>query len=165
MKQWSRRLILKEFLIALVLLFVLSNLISYIRKPELASTHLPRIEATLLDGTTFKVEEGKPLLLYFWAVWCPVCKLQSSNIEFISQRCDVLTIAVGSGSDEEIKRYMQERGLSFKVINDKEGKWAKEFKVEVYPTTFIYDAQGKLKFTEVGYRTTAGLLTRFQWSK
>lgn len=165
MKQWNLRSTLKEIVIALVLLFVLSNLISYIRKPELSSTSLPQIEARLLDGTTFKTQEGKPLLLYFWAEWCPTCKLQSSNIAFIAKHYTVLTIAVSSGSDEEIKRYMQEHGLSFRVINDKEGNWAKEFKVEAYPTIFIYDAKGKLKFTDVGYTTTAGLLARFQWMK
>ena len=153
----------KEIVIALVLLFVLSNIISYIRKPQLSSKQLPQIEAKLLDGTTFKMQEGKPLLLYFWAKWCPTCKLQSSNIEYISQEYNVLTIAVNSGSDDEIKAYMQEHELSFKVINDKDGSWAKQFRIEAYPTTFMYTAQGKLKFTDVGYTTTAGLLARFEW--
>lgn len=165
MKKWNIRSTVKEIAIAVVLLVVLSNLISYIRKPELSSTQLPKIEAKLLDGTTFKVQEGKPLLLYFWGEWCSVCKLQSSNIASISDDYNVLTIAVRSGSDEEIKRYMQEHGLSFKVINDIEGNWAKQFKVEVYPTVFIYDAKGQLKFTDVGYTTTAALLARFQWIK
>ena len=163
MKKWNIRYILKEIILILVLLLVLSNIISYIRKPELSSTQLPRIEAKLLDGNTFKVQEGKPLLLYFWAVWCPTCKLQSSNIAFISQKYNVVTIAVSSGSDEAIKAYMQEHRLSFKVINDKHGNWAKQFKVEAYPTTFIYNANGKLKFTDVGYTTTAGLMARFEW--
>jgi len=162
---WNIRSIVKEIVIALVLLFVLSNIMSYIRKPELSSTQLPHIEAKLVDGTTFNVQEGKPLLLYFWAEWCPTCKLQSSNIEFISKDYNVLTIAVNSGSDEQIKAYMQEHDLSFKVINDKEGTWAKQFNIEVYPTTFIYTAKGKLKFTDVGYTTTAGLLARFEWIK
>jgi len=162
---WNIRSIVKEIVIALVLLFVLSNIMSYIRKPELSSTQLPHIEAKLLDGTTFKMQEGKPLLIYFWAEWCPTCKLQSSNIEFVSKDYNVLTIAVNSGSDEQIKAYMKEHELSFNVINDKEGTWAKQFNIEVYPTTFIYTAKGKLKFTDVGYTTTAGLLARFEWIK
>lgn len=165
LKNWNLKSTLKEITIALVLLFVLSSIISYIRKPELSSTRLPHIEAKLLDGSNFKVQEGKPLLLYFWAEWCPTCKLQSSNIEFVSKDYNVLTIAVNSGSDEQIKAYMHEHELSFKVINDKEGTWAKQFKIEAYPTIFIYTAKGKLKFTDVGYTTTAGLLARFEWIK
>ena len=160
---WNLRSIFKEILIALVLLFVLSNIISYIRKPELSSTQLPHVEAKLLDGTTFIRQEDEPLLLYFWAEWCPTCKLQSSNIEFVSQDYNVLTIAVNSGTDEQLKAYMQEHALNVKVINDKDGTWAKQFKVEVYPTTFIYDGKGELRFTEVGYTSTAGLVARMKW--
>ncbi len=56
----------------------------------------------------------------------------------------------------------KEHNLNFKVINDVEGVWAKRFKVEAYPTTFIYDSKGELRFTEVGYTTTAGLLARLK---
>ena len=58
---------------------------------------------------------------------------------------------------------MQEKGLSFKVLNDKDGEWGRVFKIEVFPTTFIYDAKGELRFTEVGYTSTAGLLARLEW--
>lgn len=59
--------ILKEISIALVLLFILSNIISYIRAPELGTKQLPQIEAQLLDGSIFRVEKGKPLVIHFWA--------------------------------------------------------------------------------------------------
>lgn len=154
---------LKEITIALVLLFILSNIISYIRAPELGSSQLPQIEAKLVDGSTFQVEEGKPLLIHFWATSCPACKLEAPNIETVSKEYEVLSIAVNSGSDEKVKAYMQEHGLSFKVLNDADGTWAREFKIEVYPTTFIYDAKGELRFTEVGYTTTAGLFARLEW--
>lgn len=160
--KWNIKSILKEILIATVLLFILINIISYIRKPELGSMYLPKIEAQLLDGSTFKVEEGKPLLLHYWAVWCPTCKLEASNIQSVSQKYNVLTVAVNSGSDDKVKAYMQENGLNFKVLNDVDGRWAKQFKIEAYPTTFIYDGKGELRFTEVGYTTTAGLMARLK---
>lgn len=140
--------------------FILTNIISYVRKPELVQTRLPNIEAVLLDGSQFKVEEGKPLVIHFWATWCPTCKLEAPNIETVSKKYEVLTIAVNSGDDKKIKTYLKERGLTFKVLNDSDGKWARQFKVEAFPTTYIYDGQGELRFTEVGYTTTAGLLAR-----
>ncbi|MCW8821549.1 MAG: protein disulfide oxidoreductase [Sulfurovum sp.] len=162
MNKWNIRSIIKEILTAAVLLFILTNIISYIRKPELGSTQLPKIEAQLVDGSTFKAEEGKPLLLHYWAIWCPTCKLEAPNIQFVSQKYNVLTIAVNSGSDEKVKTYMKENELNFKVLNDVDGKWAKQFKVEAYPTTFIYDGKGELRFTEVGYTTIAGLMARLK---
>lgn len=154
---------IKEITIAFVLLFILSNIISYIRAPELGSSQLPQIEAKLVDGSTFSVGKEKPLIIHFWAISCPSCKLEAPNIETVSKEYDVLTIAVNSGSDEEVKTYIQENGLSFKVLNDVNGTWATEFNINVYPTTFIYDSKGKLRFTEVGYTTTAGLLARLEW--
>lgn len=163
MNKWKMKSILKEITIALLLLFILSNIISYIRQPELGSTHLPQIEVELIDGSIYKIEKGKPLIIHFWTTSCPTCKLEAPNIETISKEYDVLSIAVNSGSNENIKAYMQENGWSFNVLNDREGAWTTEFNIAVYPTTFIYDAKGELRFTEVGYTTTAGLLARLEW--
>ena len=157
------RAILKELAIAAVLLFILTNIISYLRRPELGSEQLPQIEVQLVDGSTFKAMKGQPLIIHFWATSCPACKLEAPNIEMVSKKYNVLSIAVNSGSNEQIKEYMQKHALSFKVVNDTDGVWAEKFNIEVYPTTFIYDGKGQLRFTEVGYTTTAGLLARLKW--
>jgi len=161
-KNWNIKKMLKEIAIALLMIFVVSNVMSYLRKPVLESNMLPQIEVKLLDGTAFssKAIEGKPIIIHFWATWCPTCKLEAANIQSISEKFRVLTIAVQSGDDREVETYMKENGLDFKVLNDIDGLWAKKFKVEAYPTTFIYDGKGELRFTEVGYTTTAGLLAR-----
>ena len=158
--KWNMKSILKELTIGLIAIFILSNIMSYIRKPELSSTQLPQVEITLLDSTSYSLKKGKPIVLHFWATWCKVCKLEVDNIERLSKQYEVLTIAVSSGENAKITAYLKERGLTFKVVNDVDGSWAKQFKVEAFPTTFMYDGTGELKFTEVGYTTTAGLLAR-----
>ncbi|HIP19060.1 MAG TPA: redoxin domain-containing protein [Sulfurovum sp.] len=162
MSKWNVRSLAKELIVGAVLIFILSNIINYLRKPELSSTELPQANITLLDGTSYTLKSGKPLVIHFWATWCKVCKLEAQNIETLSKKYEVLTIAVNSGEDAKIQAYMKERELTFNVFNDVDSSWAKKFKVEVFPTTFIYDRQGELKFTEVGYTTTAGLLARLK---
>lgn len=152
--------ILKEIVIGAVVLFILTNIISYIRKPELALNELPKIEVKLLDGKEYIVNKSKPLVLHFWGTWCPTCKLEIGNIEHISKEYEVLTVVVNSGDDSKLQKYINEKGLTFRVLNDNRGEWATRFNVEAYPTTFIYDRNGELQFTEVGYTTTAGLLAR-----
>jgi len=152
--------IAKEVLSAALIIFVLSNIISYIRKPNLDSNLLPTIKVTLLDGSTFLPKIDKPIVIHFWATWCPTCKLEADNIERISKKYQVLTIAVNSGENKKIQAYMKEKGLTFDVMNDNNGQMAKRFHVEAYPTTFIYDSQSKLAYTEVGYTTTMGILAR-----
>jgi len=165
MSKWNVKSIVKEILIGAVALFILSNIMSYVLKPELSSTQLPEVEVTLLDNSAYSLKKGKPIVLHFWATWCKVCKLEVANIERLSKEYEVLTIAVNSGENAEITAYMKERELSFKVLNDVDGSWAKQFKVEAFPTTFMYDGTGELRFTEVGYTTTAGLLARMSLVK
>ena len=163
-KNWNIKKILKETAIALLMIFIVSNIMSYLRKPALESNLLPKIEAKLLNGTLFdsKAIEGKPIIIHFWAIWCPTCKLEAANIQSMSEQYRVLTIVVQSGDDSTVKAYMEENNLDFNVLNDIDGRWAKKFKVEAFPTTFIYDGKGELRFTEVGYTTTAGLLGRIK---
>ncbi|MGC9350434.1 MAG: protein disulfide oxidoreductase, partial [Sulfurovum sp.] len=120
------------------------------------------IKATLIDGTSFNSRDlaGKPLIVHFWTTWCPTCKAEATNIEAISEEHEVVSIAVNSGSNSLLKKYMRENGYHFRVVNDAEGRWAEIFHVEVFPTTFIFDSKGKLRFTEVGYTTTLGLKGR-----
>ena len=158
--KWNIKKIVKELLTGAVVIFILSNIMSYLQKPELSSTQLPETKVSLLDSTSYTLEKGKPVVIHFWATWCKVCQLEAQNIETLSKRYEVLTIAVNSGENYKVKEYMEERGLTFKVLNDSDGSWAKKFNVEAFPTTFMYDGAGELKFTEVGYTTTAGLLAR-----
>lgn len=165
MMTWNVKSLIKEVVIGAIVLFILTNIISYIRKPELHSTQLPQLEVQLLDESVYMVKEGKPLLLHFWATWCPTCKLEASNIESISKEYEVLTVAVNSGDNAKIQAYMMQSNLNFRVVNDKEGTLARRFNVEAYPTTFMYDGSAVLKFTEVGYTSTVGLFARMQMLK
>jgi len=148
--------------IGAIAIFILSNIMNYLRKPELTSTLLPQVEVNLLDASTFRLKKGKPIVIHFWATWCKVCKLEAQNIEILSKQYEVLTIAVNSEDNSEIEAYLKERDLTFRVLNDVDGSWTKQFNVEVFPTTFIYDRSGELRFTEVGYTTTAGFLARLK---
>jgi thiol-disulfide isomerase/thioredoxin len=113
---------------------------------------------------SYNIKNDKPLLVNFWASWCPICALEEQNIEKLSKDFEVITIATQSGSNEEIEKYLKDKNLSFKVVNDEYGLLSTEFNVKAFPTTFIYDKNKNLKFTEVGYTSTFGLKLRLWWS-
>lgn len=154
MKRWSFKKIVKEAALLALLLFIFSNALSYIKSPSLPSEKLPAFTATTIEGKEFDslhVKDKKPLLIHFWATWCPTCKMENSNIDSLSKKFEVITIVENSGDDEKIKQFLQEKNLTFTVINDKDSNLASLFKVGGFPTTFIYSKEGILKFTEVGY--------------
>jgi len=162
LKKLKLKKIIKELFIGLVVLFIVSSLLNYIRQPTLLDRYLPDLITKTIDSKEIDIENynGKPILIHFWATWCPICKMELSNIERVSKKYSVITIAVQSGSDEEIKEYIREHQVSFVVINDDDGKISKSFDVEIFPTTFIYGSSGEILFSEVGYSTTAGLISR-----
>lgn len=155
-KNLTLKKILKELITTALFIFIAANVISYFRAPELSSTKLPSIEQTLISGKVFNTQEykGKPLMIHFWATWCPICKAEASNIESVSKEYNVLTIALKSGKNSEVLSYLQKRNLHFQTLNDTTGYYANAFKVSVFPTTFIYDKKGNLRFSEVGYTST-----------
>ncbi|DAB31168.1 MAG TPA: protein disulfide oxidoreductase [Sulfurimonas sp. UBA12504] len=154
----------KETLLFLLVMTLLANILSLYKSTDLNKKPLFLHELSLLDQKEYKLPSEKPLLLHFWATWCPTCKLEADNIQRISEHYEVLTIAVKSGSDEVIKQYLQERGFDFNVLNDTEGKISQEFNITAFPTTFIYDKNKNLLFSEVGYTSSFGLYLRMWWA-
>lgn len=145
----------KEILSFIVMLFIIANLVSYYKSMDLNKEKFDIQNISLND---------KPILVHFWATWCPICKVEAPNIEEISKKYNVLTIAVQSGSDEEIKKYLEDNNLHFKVINDNNAFYSNKYNIKVFPTTLIYNKDKNLIFSEVGYTSTLGLSIRMWWA-
>lgn len=156
---------LKEGIFFIVAITIISNAFSYYRSLDLNKEKLDLQSVKLLNDTTYMIPNNKPVLVHFWATWCPTCKFEAPNIEKISKDYEVITIAVQSGTNKEIKNYLEEHNLTFKVVNDNDGLYSRKFNIKAFPTTFIYDKEKNLKFTEVGYTTTAGLYSRMALSQ
>ncbi|MEA3371051.1 MAG: redoxin domain-containing protein [Campylobacterota bacterium] len=154
----------KEILLFIFVMTILANLISLYKSSDLNSGTLALNEVTLIDNKSYIFTQEKPVLIHFWATWCPTCKVEASNIEFISKYFDVVTIAVNSGSKDELIDYLLENDLRFNVLNDSNSYYSQEFNVAAFPTTFIYDENKNLVFSEVGYTSTIGLFLRMWWA-
>lgn len=154
---------IKEIVLFFILLAVLTNAISFYKSQDLNKTPLKQEFVRLLDDKIYKLPSNKPIIIHFWATWCPACKLEASNIQAISKNYEVITVAVKSNKDE-IKKYLKENELNFKVVNDEYAKLAQKFNINVYPTTFIYDKNKELVFSEVGYSSYFGLLVKMWWA-
>lgn len=127
----------------------------------------PTLNATLLSGKVFNLQaqRDKPLLLHFWASWCPVCKLEEQSIESINKDRAVVSIAMQSGDEDELKAYMRTEKLTFPVIADNNGDIATRFGVKAVPVSFILNAEGKIVFIESGFTSSWGLQLRLWLAK
>ncbi|MEN8213079.1 MAG: protein disulfide oxidoreductase [Pseudomonadota bacterium] len=132
------------------------------RTRDMVSGAAPSLAAVTLDGEHFdlKTFSGKPLFVHFWAEWCPICAFEEETIQSLSEEYELISVALSSGNDETLRNYMRESGLDFQVINDGDGQFAADWGVMAVPATFVIDAAGEIRFTEMGYSSKIGLVFR-----
>jgi len=155
----------KEFIYFIITLTILMNIVSLYKSQSLNDTPLNINAVKLINNQIYKLPTNKPVLIHFWATWCPTCKLEASNIEFLSKYYNIITIAVNSGNNTKIQNFIKQHHYTFKVVNDNNGQIASKFKISAFPTTFIYNKNKKLIFSEVGYTSTFGMWIRILWTK
>lgn len=168
----SRRDFLKkalEYFGLFIIALIASSIIGVFRAPK-NSFELSKIENRVtLNGQKVSdiLKNGKPTILHFWGSWCPICRHELSTIEDLSKQDDInlITIAVNSGTDDQLKEWMKSRGVDFIVINDMSGILASKAGVNVFPSTLYYDSKRVLKFADSGYTTYAGFSARIELLK
>lgn len=127
---------------------------------EAASSRIEAIDFTVYDyeGNKVKLSDhfGKPIVLNFWASWCPPCKSEMPTFNALYQdiKDDVqfLMIDLVDGQRETVAKgqeYIDDQGFTFPVFFDTDGEAAYVYQVSSIPTTYFIDKDGYL----VSYHT------------
>ena len=126
------------------------------------SGQAPELQGRLLSGETFSLAslKGAPVLVHFWATWCPICRLEEDSIDGLAEDFPVITIATTSGEAAEVRAYLVEKGLDFPVLLDESGDIGREWGVKGVPASFILDGGGRIAHATVGYSSGIGLRLR-----
>lgn len=152
-----KKLALEMLLIVIVIVAVRA----YQQRDSLTGDAIP-LNGQLVDQSQIDWQsyQGKPLLLHFWATWCPICKIEEGSIQSISEDYNVLTVSSWSDDTED---YLKEKGLNFKTLVDNDGVWASRYGIKGVPASFIIGPDGKIEFIETGYSSEIGLRLRLWW--
>jgi thiol-disulfide isomerase/thioredoxin len=123
----------------------------------------PPLNGLLLDEKSFVLaaRPAQPVLVHFWASWCPICRAEQGSIESLARdNPNVITVAMQSGNSNAVQQYMREQGVRFPVVNDMDGQISARWGVQAVPASFIIDTEGKIRYVEIGYTTGLGLRLR-----
>ena len=128
----------------------------------IASGPAPALAGVLLDGKPVALTAfaGRPVLVHFWATWCPICSAEQGSIDALARDTPVITVAMQSGSRDAVMQHMRKEALSFPVLNDPDGVIAAQWGVRAVPASFVVDGAGQIRYVEVGYTTAVGLRLR-----
>jgi len=152
----------------LLLLLAISLAVDALRAPKLpiqaAQTALPIVprspDAAPLTTTLQAASQNQTLLLYIWGAWCGICKHTSPVIQRLhDDGTPVLSVALRSGSDDDIRAYLQQQGYTFPAVNDDNGAWSQQWGVKVTPTIVLIK-NGKVLHSTTGLASYWTLKTR-----
>jgi thiol-disulfide isomerase/thioredoxin len=130
----------------------------------------PAIHGQRLDGSVFSLADWRasqpqqPVLLYFWAEWCPVCKTTAGSVANIAADWPVTTLANQSGPADAVRQVMAERGYAWPTLADPDGQAMRDYRLPGVPAFVIIDPQGQIRFVSVGYTSELGLRLRLWWA-
>jgi peroxiredoxin len=118
----------------------------------------PAVSYTLLDGSKASTQShrGRVLLVNFWATSCVTCvaempQIMSTHEKFKQRGFDTVAVAMSYDPPAYVARFAQSRALPFGVAIDNTGQVAKAFgDVQLTPTTFLIDKQGRIVKRYVG---------------
>ena len=130
---------------------------------DMVSGAAPALQGITLAGQpyTLPAHPAKPVLVHFWATWCPICRTEQDSIASLAHDDpEVITVAMQSGKPEEVAKFMREQGIDFPVVNDPQGSLSGTWGVHAVPASFIVTPDGRIRFVEVGYTTGIGLRLR-----
>nr|WP_232540284.1 TlpA disulfide reductase family protein [Azohydromonas aeria] len=125
----------------------------------------PEVSYTLLDGSsgTTSSLKGKVVLVNFWATSCTTCVAEMPQIvathnKFKDRGFETLAVAMSYDPPAYVSRFAQTRQLPFGVAIDNTGQIAKRFgDIQLTPTTFLLDQQGRIVKRYVGQPDFAAL--------
>jgi len=150
--RWSRDILLLLLVVAAV---------QWWQARDLATGVAPPLVGHLVDGRPYQLDPADgPVLVHFWASWCPVCRLEQGSIDSIAADWPTITIATTSGTADEVAAYLAEHALSMPVLMDEDGEIARAWGLAGVPATFVIGTDGGIRHAAMGYSTEIGLRLR-----
>jgi peroxiredoxin len=133
-------------------------------KPELSeaiymtmtvNTSAPDFTLPNLNDQPITLSElrGKPTIINFWTTWCPPCneELPALQATYTKHHQEVNLLAVSVREEKTtVQPFAQEKGLTFPILLDTNGRVMKMYQVQGYPTTVFLDAEGMIVNRHIG---------------
>ena len=144
--------------IALIVIVVICSCINKADEKKsdgpLLENDLYKIQLTTLAGQPLNLKQyqGKAVFINFWATWCKPCIEEMPYIMRMQRTLrheNLIFLFASNESIPEIENFKNEHNFNFNYVRMEN---AEASNIQALPTTFIFNPQGHLVFSENGFQ-------------
>jgi thiol-disulfide isomerase/thioredoxin len=97
---------------------------------------------------------GRVVLLNFWATWCDFCREEIASMTKLQQQLAgsplaILWVNYGQ-SPARVREYVKHLSADVRVLLDPDQDAARAWRVRVIPSSFLVDAEGRVRYSVIG---------------
>jgi peroxiredoxin len=126
------------------------------------SAQLPNVALKDINGNSIQTgsisNNGKPIIISFWATWCKPCLRELKAIHEVypdwqdETGVKLIAVSIDSGQDvSKVKPTVDGFGWEFEVLLDPNGDFKRAMNVQNVPHVFVLDSKGKIVYNHAGY--------------
>lgn len=148
---------MKKITTLLLLISVASYVYSQIGIQTIPSVDVKGIDGKTVNTSTFS-NDGKPIIINFWATWCTPCKRELDNIAEVYEdwvdETGVKLIAISIDDSRSMARvapFVNGKGWEYEVYIDPNSDFKRAMNVPNVPHTFLIDGKGKVVWQHTTY--------------
>jgi cytochrome c biogenesis protein CcmG, thiol:disulfide interchange protein DsbE len=125
----------------------------------------PEISLVDTNGREFTLSElrGRPVILNFWATWCPPCKAEMPAMQraYRDYGEEVIFLAVNSTNQDSlpaVRQFVDALDITFPVLLDDLGTAANTYRISSLPSTYFIGKDGVINEVVIGGPMAEALL-------
>ena len=118
-------------------------------------SEIPSVNIKTLDGKTFNTSQlnnnGKPMIIDFWATWCKPCVSELNAIaeNYTDWQTETGVKLVAISIDDartmaSVAPFVSGKGWTYEVYVDANSDFRRAMNVNNVPHTFLFDGKGKI---------------------
>jgi peroxiredoxin len=123
------------------------------------------LKSTLGEAVTLSELHGQPVILNFWATWCPPCRAEMPQFQSASVKYNGQAIILGVDQGEPssvVADFGNALSITYPLLLDPDNGVNRDYGVTALPTTIFVDSQGVVREVVAGIVSQAVLEDRIE---
>ena len=133
--------------------------------PKVGET-APDFTLTSLAGQSVRLSalQGKPVLVNFWATWCPPCRAEMPDLDDVAKAhaangLQIVTVNLREEPDA-VSGYLTTIGVGLDSLLDRDGNVFRQYRITGLPTTVAIGRDGQVREIHIGPLTRPAIESR-----